>query len=162
VRSVAQIKDKGMVNGGWIGVQIQPVTADIGDELRRLASCDGHHGMGELDCTPRPSLRRTNSVRSIRSRRQPTRGYRLRVSANDGSGELIADTLPAVEAQFSVPYQSQSLMIGHAAMDAATAATTVSPSINLSRLRRSMRTASTPMLSNSFWLSGLMVIRHPP
>jgi len=30
---VAQLKDKGMVNRGWIGVQIQPVTADISESL---------------------------------------------------------------------------------------------------------------------------------
>jgi serine protease Do len=30
---VAQLKDKGMVSRGWIGVQIQPVTADIADSL---------------------------------------------------------------------------------------------------------------------------------
>jgi serine protease Do len=30
---VAQLKDKGVVTRGWIGVQIQPVTADIADSL---------------------------------------------------------------------------------------------------------------------------------
>jgi len=30
---VAQLKDKGTVSRGWIGVQIQPVTADIADSL---------------------------------------------------------------------------------------------------------------------------------
>jgi serine protease Do len=30
---VAQLKDKGMVNRGWIGVQIQPVTDDIAESL---------------------------------------------------------------------------------------------------------------------------------
>jgi serine protease Do len=30
---VAQLKDKGMVSRGWIGVQIQPITADIADSL---------------------------------------------------------------------------------------------------------------------------------
>jgi serine protease Do len=30
---VAQLKDKGVVTRGWIGVHIQPVTADIGDSL---------------------------------------------------------------------------------------------------------------------------------
>src|SRR5437870_8831015 len=30
---VAQLKDKGIVNRGWIGVQIQPVTADIAESL---------------------------------------------------------------------------------------------------------------------------------
>jgi serine protease Do len=30
---VAQLKDKGMVSRGWIGVQIQPVTSDIADSL---------------------------------------------------------------------------------------------------------------------------------
>jgi serine protease Do len=30
---VAQLKDKGMVNRGWIGTQIQPVTADIAESL---------------------------------------------------------------------------------------------------------------------------------
>src|SRR5439155_10558344 len=30
---VAQLKDKGMVSRGWIGVRIQPVTADIADSL---------------------------------------------------------------------------------------------------------------------------------
>src|SRR5262245_41381274 len=30
---VAQLKDKGMVNRGWIGAQIQPVTADIAESL---------------------------------------------------------------------------------------------------------------------------------
>src|SRR5262249_57152690 len=30
---VGQLKDKGKVTGGWIGVQIQPVTADIADSL---------------------------------------------------------------------------------------------------------------------------------
>jgi hypothetical protein len=45
----------------------------------------------------RPSLRRTNTARSIRSWRQPTRGYRLRLSVNDGSGELkgVAPLAPA-------------------------------------------------------------------
>jgi serine protease Do len=30
---VAQLKDKGMVNRGWIGTQVQPVTADIAESL---------------------------------------------------------------------------------------------------------------------------------
>src|ERR1700732_939466 len=30
---VAQLKDKGMVSRGWIGVQIQPVTPDIAESL---------------------------------------------------------------------------------------------------------------------------------
>jgi serine protease Do len=30
---IAQLKDKGTVSRGWIGVQIQPVTADIADSL---------------------------------------------------------------------------------------------------------------------------------
>jgi hypothetical protein len=30
---VAQLKDKGSVSRGWIGVQIQPVTADIAESL---------------------------------------------------------------------------------------------------------------------------------
>jgi serine protease Do len=30
---VAQLKDKGVVSRGWIGVQIQPVTADIAESL---------------------------------------------------------------------------------------------------------------------------------
>jgi serine protease Do len=30
---VAQLKDKGVVNRGWIGVQIQPVTSDIADSM---------------------------------------------------------------------------------------------------------------------------------
>jgi serine protease Do len=30
---VAQLKDKGYVTRGWLGVQVQPVTADIGDSL---------------------------------------------------------------------------------------------------------------------------------
>src|SRR5262249_36129099 len=30
---VAQLKDKGTVSRGWIGVQIQPVTSDIADSL---------------------------------------------------------------------------------------------------------------------------------
>ena len=30
---VAQLKDKGMVSRGWLGVQIQPVTADIAESL---------------------------------------------------------------------------------------------------------------------------------
>src|SRR5690606_29901821 len=30
---VAQLKDKGSVSRGWIGVQIQPVTQDIADSL---------------------------------------------------------------------------------------------------------------------------------
>ena len=30
---VAQLKDKGMVSRGWIGTQIQPITADIADSL---------------------------------------------------------------------------------------------------------------------------------
>src|SRR5262249_5844086 len=32
---VAQLKDKGMVSRGWIGVRIQPVTADIAESLGR-------------------------------------------------------------------------------------------------------------------------------
>lgn len=35
---VAQLKDKGMVTRGWIGVQIQPVTADIAEGLGLKAS----------------------------------------------------------------------------------------------------------------------------
>src|SRR5262249_58821018 len=39
VRSVvAKLKDKGRVSGGWIGVQIQPVTAEIADNLGLKAS----------------------------------------------------------------------------------------------------------------------------
>src|SRR3989440_9557504 len=30
---IAQLKDKGTVSRGWIGVQIQPVTSDIADSL---------------------------------------------------------------------------------------------------------------------------------
>jgi serine protease Do len=30
---IAQLKDKGVVNRGWIGVQIQPVTSDIADSM---------------------------------------------------------------------------------------------------------------------------------
>src|SRR4030095_8835995 len=30
---IAQLKDKGAVNRGWIGVQIQPVTQDIADSM---------------------------------------------------------------------------------------------------------------------------------
>src|SRR4029077_9654255 len=30
---VAQLKDKGMVTRGWIGVQIQPITGEIADGL---------------------------------------------------------------------------------------------------------------------------------
>jgi serine protease Do len=30
---VAQLKDKGMVSRGWIGVQVQPVTSDIAESL---------------------------------------------------------------------------------------------------------------------------------
>src|SRR5262249_37443513 len=35
---VAQLKDKGSVTRGWLGVQIQPVTPDIADSLGRKAS----------------------------------------------------------------------------------------------------------------------------
>jgi len=35
---VAQLKDKGVVSRGWIGVQIQPVTADIAESLGMKAS----------------------------------------------------------------------------------------------------------------------------
>ena len=35
---VAQLKDNGKVSRGWIGVQIQPVTADIADSLGLKAS----------------------------------------------------------------------------------------------------------------------------
>ena len=35
---VAQLKDKGVVNRGWIGVQVQPVTADIAENLGMKAS----------------------------------------------------------------------------------------------------------------------------
>ena len=30
---VAQLKDKGVVSRGWIGVQIQPITSDIAESL---------------------------------------------------------------------------------------------------------------------------------
>src|ERR1700691_166299 len=30
---VAQLKDKGYITRGWLGVQVQPVTADIADSL---------------------------------------------------------------------------------------------------------------------------------
>jgi serine protease Do len=35
---VAELKDKGMVNRGWIGVQIQPVTAEIAESLGMKSS----------------------------------------------------------------------------------------------------------------------------
>ena len=35
---VAQLKDKGVVSRGWIGVQIQPVTAEIAESLGMKAS----------------------------------------------------------------------------------------------------------------------------
>src|SRR5262249_61721017 len=35
---VAQLKDSGKVSRGWIGVQIQPVTAEIADNLGLKAS----------------------------------------------------------------------------------------------------------------------------
>ncbi len=37
---VAQLKDKGSVTRGWIGVQIQPVTKDIADSMG-LKNTDG-------------------------------------------------------------------------------------------------------------------------
>jgi serine protease Do len=37
---IAQLKDKGVVNRGWIGVQIQPVTSDIADSMG-LKKTDG-------------------------------------------------------------------------------------------------------------------------
>ena len=60
---VAQLKDKGMVSRGWIGVQIQPVTSDIAEGLglkgnrgrtrRRAASrqprCQGRHSLWRRD-----------------------------------------------------------------------------------------------------------------
>ena len=32
-RQVAQLKDKGAVTRGWLGVQVQPVTSEIADSL---------------------------------------------------------------------------------------------------------------------------------
>ena len=45
---VAQLKDKGAVTRGWIGVQVQPVTADIADSLGLKAS------QGALVAAPQP------------------------------------------------------------------------------------------------------------
>ena len=49
---IAQLKDKGSVSRGWIGVQIQPVTADIADSLG-LKKAEG-----ALVAEPRPTVRR--------------------------------------------------------------------------------------------------------
>ena len=59
---VAQLKDKGMVSRGWIGVQVQPVTSDIAEKCRpkgnrrrtrrRAASrkprCQGRHPLWDV------------------------------------------------------------------------------------------------------------------
>lgn len=61
--------------------------------LHRAPSKVGEHSTSHCwrtSAAPRTSLRHINTVRSIRSWRQPTRGYRLRLSVNDGSGEQKA------------------------------------------------------------------------
>ena len=54
---VAQLKDKGSVTRGWIGVQIQPVTAEIADSLG-LKNAEGRAGRraaGRTARRPRPA-----------------------------------------------------------------------------------------------------------
>ena len=104
---VAQLKDKGMVSRGWIGVQVQPVTSDIAESSRpkgnrrrtrrRAASrqprCQGRHPLwrrdhrGERPCgqgCTRP--RQANRFDDTRRRCQ---AYRL---AQRRGEELLADT----------------------------------------------------------------------
>ena len=64
---VAQLKDKGMVTRGWIGVQIQPITAEIAESLgmkgsRRRA---GHRAAGG-----RPGRQGRHHVRRCDHRRE--------------------------------------------------------------------------------------------
>jgi hypothetical protein len=68
----------------WAAHSTSPIVSLRSSAVRR---CDNYHGIVELGCTPRSSLRRTNTVRSIRSWWQPTHGYRLRLTVNDASGE---------------------------------------------------------------------------
>src|SRR5204863_4771099 len=56
---------------------ISPRSKDA-DDAGQPAPCKQSHGR---------ALRRTNAVRSIRSWWQPTRGYHLRLTVNDASGE---------------------------------------------------------------------------
>src|SRR3981081_1530693 len=50
---IAQLKDKGSVSRGWIGVQIQPVTADIAESLG-LKRAEGRPGAGPQGSSPAP------------------------------------------------------------------------------------------------------------
>ena len=48
----------------WAAHSTSPIGSLRSSAVRR---CDNYHGIVELDCTPRSSLRRPNTVRSIRS-----------------------------------------------------------------------------------------------
>ena len=59
---IAQLKDKGAVSRGWIGVQIQPVTQDIADSMG-LKQAQGALVaiLRRTDLPPRPALPRVTS-----------------------------------------------------------------------------------------------------
>ena len=53
--AIAELKDKGQVVRGWIGVQVQPVTADIADSLGMSKA------EGALVAEPQPNSPATNA-----------------------------------------------------------------------------------------------------
>ena len=65
---VNQLKDKGYITRGWLGVQVQPVTADIADSLglKQDEGCDGRQSAG----------RQPGRQGGYRSRRRHHRGQR--------------------------------------------------------------------------------------
>ena len=67
---VAQLKDKGYVTRGWLGVQVQPVTADIADSLgmKQARGRDGRQSAG----------RQPGGQGRHRGRRRHHRGQRQR------------------------------------------------------------------------------------
>ena len=63
---VAQLKDKGMVNRGWIGTQVQPVTADIAESL----GMKGTEGAGQPATGEWPGRQGRHPVRGCDHRRE--------------------------------------------------------------------------------------------
>ena len=74
---VAQLKEHGYVNRGWLGVQIQPVTADIADSLG-MKKAEAPWSISRKPTVPRP---RPASSPAMSSPRSTARRSRTRASS---------------------------------------------------------------------------------
>ncbi len=69
---VAQLKDKGFVTRGWIGIQIQPVTADIANSLG-MKKAEGAIVDSPRPAVPQPKPESSPATSSPRSMAPPSR-----------------------------------------------------------------------------------------